>query len=388
MNQDDDPGVVEQPARHPGRELGAARERAGISLEEMAATLHLPVEQVRAVESDDYERLPPPAYVRGYLRAYAREVGMDADQVVADYDAVCGEAGEPELVVHAGVPDPAAGRRPLLALLIVIAVVLAGALAWWLQQSTDAPVMASGNGEAESVPSGAGGATQDEKEVDNAPEPAGDADEPTAPEAPEAAAATQGDDGGRVTGDAETATMTAAAEDGPAEIGDSPQAYARDAGDAGDESVDEVVAATTEEAGPAEQAQETEETRETEETAETEEEPVPESMLAEGSRPTATARAEEVATIAAAEGPDRLRIEIDGESWLEVFDARGRQLAYTLYSGDEPVVLRGWAPFDVFLGNAPDVSLRFGDLEIDHSAFVRSDNTARFVVDAEGAGRR
>lgn len=364
MNQDDDPGVIEKPDRHPGHELGAARERAGISLEEMAATLHLPADQVHALERDDYARLPPPAYVRGYLRAYAREVGMDADQVVADYDAVCGEAAEPELVVHPGIADPTAGRRPLLALLVVMAVAVAGALAWWLQQSTENPLIAGGNGDTESVTAEPAEPVQEEPAgAGSTGEPAGD--EPTVPEAP-AEPATEAPD---AESDAEevaefvepAATMTAEeSPTGSAEptLDEAPADASNDDG-----SADTVAAATTEE-------------------------PVPESMLAEGDRPTSTDRAEEVATTAAAEGPDRLRIEVDGESWLEVFDARGRQLAYTLYSGDEPVILNGWAPFDVFLGNAPDVALRFGEREIDHSAFVRSDNTARFLVDAEGAGRR
>lgn len=373
MNQDDGTSdVVEQFARHPGHELGAARERAGISLEDMAATLHLPVDQVRALEGDEYSRLPPPAYVRGYLRAYAREVGMEADQVVADYDAICGEVEDPELVIHPGVPDPATGHGPVLALLLVMAVAVAGALAWWLQQSTDLPIVSSGDDIAESAGVAETGSPSDDfAEGDG--EPAGTEPvepEPAAPEAPEPTAGEEGAglaessttmvDTDAAIEDAAGASGDTAAADDPVENGDREQA--------GETVTDEEPVDTAAATG-------------TDETA-------GEHMLAQGDGQRATSRAEEVGTAAADEGPDQLRIEVNGESWLEVFDVRGRQLAYTLYSGDEPVTLNGWAPFDVFLGNSPDVTLRFGDLEIDHSAFVRSDNTARFLVDAEGASRR
>lgn len=349
--------VVDKFARRPGHELGAARERAGVSLEEMAATLHLPADQVRALEGDDYSRLPPPAYVRGYLRAYAREVGMDADQVVADYDAVCGEVEDPELVIHPGVPDPVTGRGPVLALLLVLAVAVAGALAWWLQQSANFPLAVNGDDITE--PAGAAEAETDAVQDDPAQD-AGEPDqeeaadfEPTAPETPESTA-------GEDSVDATESAAPAAAADDPAGDGTlDPEGEAAD----GEEAIE----------GTAKAA---------------EDEIAAERMLAEGNGLRATSRAEEVATTAAAEGPDQLRIEVNGQSWLEIFDARGRQLAYTLYSGDEPVILNGWAPFDVMLGNSHDVTLHFGDLEIDHSAFVRSDSTSRFLVDGNGASRR
>ncbi len=371
MNQDDAaPEAVDRSAhRRPGHELAAARERAGISFEAMATTLHLPADQVQALEADEYSRLPPPAYVRGYLRAYAREVGMDADQVVADYDAICGEVEEPELVMHQGVPDPAGGRGPVLALLLVGVVAVAGALAWWLQQSPPTPVADSGDGGMTESADAVTGAAAEPVQGDRA-EDAGEADrnetaesEPTEPEPPTETDNTPDAEPVAAVTDMEDAIETeeTAAEEDPATGGSGAGQASEAVG--GGEAVDGANAAATGES-------------------------VPESMIAEGDRPNATSRAEEVATAAAGEGPDRLRIEVDGQSWLEIFDARGRQLAYTLYSGEEPVILNGWAPFDVMLGNSADVTVRFGDLEIDHSAFVRSDSTARFLVDGEGARRR
>lgn len=59
-------------APSPGEQLRKARTGYGWSLEDVAANLNLDVDVVRALESGDYVGLPEPAFIRGYLRAYAR----------------------------------------------------------------------------------------------------------------------------------------------------------------------------------------------------------------------------------------------------------------------------------------------------------------------------
>ncbi|MDZ7828250.1 MAG: DUF4115 domain-containing protein [Halofilum sp. (in: g-proteobacteria)] len=370
------PGNEEHPAvepgssasRRPGHELGAARERAGISLEEMATRLHLGRESVEALERDDYEHLPTAAFVRGYLRAYAKEVGMDGDALVAEFDAVSGRTDEPELVLSEGVPDPGAGHGPTIAILILVVVVIIGAGAWWFQQPAVTPQAEP----AASAVTGDGDPVEpDTGEQTGAPDVESDS-EGEGETAAEPDAADTGTDAGTTAepqaGDAATAEADSAVNGGAEEdvqASSNADASAQDA--AGTENV------------PAEAPETAEENDVTEtSTAEPEE--------TEG--PLATSDAELAATDAAASGPDRLEIMVDGESWIEVYDSRGRRLAYTLYSGGSPVVLNGWAPFDVFLGNSPAVTVRVGEQVIDQSAFVRSDNTARFRADSEGARRR
>jgi len=113
-----------------------------------------------------------------------------------------------------------------------------------------------------------------------------------------------------------------------------------------------------------------------------------EQAAAEYEPPDITASAEAATAPAAAEGPDTLVLSMDGRSWIEVEDARGRQLVYTLYSGSAPLRLKGWAPFNVFLGNSPAVGIEFNGESVEKSAFTRSDHTAAFLVDAGGARRR
>jgi cytoskeleton protein RodZ len=66
-----------------GAWLRAAREAAGLSEDAVAQQLKLAPRQVRAIEEDDYARLPGRTFVRGFVRNYARLVNLDADAVVA-----------------------------------------------------------------------------------------------------------------------------------------------------------------------------------------------------------------------------------------------------------------------------------------------------------------
>jgi cytoskeleton protein RodZ len=76
-----------------GPMLRAAREAAGLSEDAVAQQLKLAPRQVRAIEEDDYARLPGRTFVRGFVRNYARLVHLDADAIVAALPA--GEATSP-----------------------------------------------------------------------------------------------------------------------------------------------------------------------------------------------------------------------------------------------------------------------------------------------------
>lgn len=68
-----------------GERLRLARERAGLSIDDMAARTKIQLSLLEAMERNDFSRLPGGLFVRGFLRAYAREAGLDPEAVVADY---------------------------------------------------------------------------------------------------------------------------------------------------------------------------------------------------------------------------------------------------------------------------------------------------------------
>ena len=68
-----------------GATLRLARMRKRLTLEQLARTTKISVPTLNALENNDVDRLPAKFYTRGFLRTYAREVGLDPEQTVHDY---------------------------------------------------------------------------------------------------------------------------------------------------------------------------------------------------------------------------------------------------------------------------------------------------------------
>ena len=68
---------------NPGATLAAQREAMGWTVEQVAEQLKLAVRQVVAIEAADYAALPSPAVTRGFVRAYAKLLKIDAAPLVA-----------------------------------------------------------------------------------------------------------------------------------------------------------------------------------------------------------------------------------------------------------------------------------------------------------------
>lgn len=117
-------------SRLPGAQLQAAREQAGISEAEMAARLHLSVSYVRALEADNYDKLPEPTFVRGYIKNYARELGLPADDLANLYSEL--HAPERETTVSPVKVLPAYPQQQKLWLAVAVVVLFLLALLGWL----------------------------------------------------------------------------------------------------------------------------------------------------------------------------------------------------------------------------------------------------------------
>jgi cytoskeleton protein RodZ len=93
-----------------GAWLRGAREAAGLSEDAVAQQLKLHPRQVRAIEEDDYARLPGRTFVRGFVRNYARLVNLDPDAVVAALPV--GEPTSPLERLTYTPPAPPMGEMP------------------------------------------------------------------------------------------------------------------------------------------------------------------------------------------------------------------------------------------------------------------------------------
>jgi cytoskeleton protein RodZ len=80
----------------PGSLLRQAREEKGLTIEEMSAISNLTKQVIRGIESDDYSELAGLSFVRGYLKLYAKKLGVNESDVVEPFDRwKAGQSGEP-----------------------------------------------------------------------------------------------------------------------------------------------------------------------------------------------------------------------------------------------------------------------------------------------------
>ncbi|HTA22992.1 MAG TPA: RodZ domain-containing protein [Terriglobales bacterium] len=68
-----------------GVRLKQEREQRGITLEEISATTKIGTRMLVALEQDHFDQLPGGIFNKGFIRAYARCLGLDEDQTIADY---------------------------------------------------------------------------------------------------------------------------------------------------------------------------------------------------------------------------------------------------------------------------------------------------------------
>src|SRR5215471_10902907 len=68
-----------------GEELRRERQIREISLEEISSATKISVRLLTALEQGDVRRLPAPAFTRGFIRAYARHLGIDPEEKVNAY---------------------------------------------------------------------------------------------------------------------------------------------------------------------------------------------------------------------------------------------------------------------------------------------------------------
>jgi len=85
-------GSVTDPRIGVGSALRRAREVRGVSLDEAARDTRLRVDQLDALEREDFDVLPGDVYVRASLRTYASYLGLDANKVAGAYAQMTEEA--------------------------------------------------------------------------------------------------------------------------------------------------------------------------------------------------------------------------------------------------------------------------------------------------------
>ncbi|WP_028117374.1 RodZ domain-containing protein [Ferrimonas senticii] len=116
----------------PGPLLRDAREQLGLSTQQVAQRLNLRHSVVLGIEQDNYEAGMSVTYVRGYIRNYARLVGLNEQRLNSALDSVYKPAIDPSMQSFSERTkrDRTNGRWQALTWLIAAALLIA--LGWWL----------------------------------------------------------------------------------------------------------------------------------------------------------------------------------------------------------------------------------------------------------------
>ena len=122
-----------------GERLAEARREQQITVLEVAKELHLDEPKVRALERNEFEVLGAPVFAKGHLRKYAHLVGVDEDDVFADYYTMTRAEAMPPIVARRKKISHEMSPGPWIAVIAVI--IVAAAAYWWFALSeAGAPV--------------------------------------------------------------------------------------------------------------------------------------------------------------------------------------------------------------------------------------------------------
>jgi cytoskeleton protein RodZ len=119
-----------------GEELRRVREEKGMNLREVSDATHIGTRFLQAIESDNYSILPGGIFNRGFVRSYARYVGMDEEQAMALYNQQLevqgGEAPRIPAPSLDGIEEEASSPWGSIALIVITLLLLsAGIFTAW-----------------------------------------------------------------------------------------------------------------------------------------------------------------------------------------------------------------------------------------------------------------
>ena len=111
-----------------GENLRREREMRGVSLEEISAATKISSRFLGALEDEQFSKLPGGIFTRGFIRAYAKYLGLDEDHVLAEYLLVASPGSELDIGrLVQGKPKARRGRSHASLYAIILAIGLLGA---------------------------------------------------------------------------------------------------------------------------------------------------------------------------------------------------------------------------------------------------------------------
>ncbi|PHN31394.1 RodZ family helix-turn-helix domain-containing protein [Pseudomonas sp. ICMP 460] len=133
------PEVVAANRVNPGETLRQARESNGWSLAEVALKLNLTTTSLGNLETGAFDKLPGHTFARGYIRAYAKLLGIDQAGLVQQFDLFTGTDSQGSNVHGLGrIEEPVRVSHTILRIvsLLLLIAVIGGGFVWWQDQTS------------------------------------------------------------------------------------------------------------------------------------------------------------------------------------------------------------------------------------------------------------
>jgi cytoskeleton protein RodZ len=131
-----------------GARLKREREQRKVTLDDISLSTKIGTRFLRALEEEHFEQLPGGIFNKGFVRAYARHLGMDEEQTISDYLVASGAAQPekmleeaPQLELPPAEPEPPVAARIPWGMLAVALLLVALGFALWGFRSREKPVI-------------------------------------------------------------------------------------------------------------------------------------------------------------------------------------------------------------------------------------------------------
>ncbi len=120
-----------------GQRLKEERERRGLAIEDVATRLSISARYIQALEASEIKALPGPAFIKGYIRAYARYLNLPGDELISNFNRQFGGADAHHVASINKVDRQVKLSDPLMriSLYLFVIAVLGFSIWWWQTQS-------------------------------------------------------------------------------------------------------------------------------------------------------------------------------------------------------------------------------------------------------------
>jgi len=377
----DEPLALESPEAIKGASalLTEARERLGLSQKEVADQLYLTTSFIKHIDDGEFSRIPKPAFIKGYLRTYARVVGLSGDEIVALYSEEL-QVAEPTLEMQkvteedlgtASITGPVlqTGLISLAGMALIVAVI------WWAvsdpEEKTPPGIVqpaASQSATQDSLgvgfdftllPQDATVLPSEQASLDQAGlGPQVEMSETLrALDAVQPALAEIGSENGEVSAIlvAEESIQEAEADQSISDQSISDQSIA-------DQSISDRSISKRAISALASSA---------EESTDVDVDTVKVERTTDGTRRFITVNVG---------GPDKLALSFKGECWVEIADNQFGSIYYDLNQANDVLTIYGTAPFKVLLGKATVVEMIYNGGPVELEPFIGPDRAAKLTV--------